>query len=178
MSRRTYGGRNQSLTRGLLTFVMIAVLAVGAGYACTKYIITPYFIGDDKPEAGTSNQQETDFSGSSIITDQQDIEEPGEDTTQNSTETVADGDITANTGEAISLYCIQFGSFSLREGAETTQATLRASNIETSVILKDGSYKVIGTPYTNEEKAKEALSEMKAVAGEDIFITTMEAQLK
>ena len=47
MVRRRYTGRKQSLGRGIITFFLIAILALGAGYALTKYIITPYLIGEE-----------------------------------------------------------------------------------------------------------------------------------
>ena len=80
--------------------------------------------------------------------------------------------------QTLNLYCIQFGSFIAKEGADATVADLKAVNIDSMVFMNDGSYKVIGTPYTQEEKAREAMASLKAVAGEEIFITTMEAWMK
>lgn len=179
MVRRNYSGRSQVV----MTIALIAVLAIGAGYACTKYIITPYFIGDEGSEPTGTGSEENDFSGSSIITDQQDtdIADQTGKPEDLGIEAVSSGnnssDIFENS-QKVNLYCIQFGSFSVQEGAQTTADSLKALDIDAIVIQNDGSYKVIGTPFTNEEKAREAMAKLKPVAGEDIFITTMEAWMK
>jgi hypothetical protein len=180
VGRRRYVGQNQRIGRGILTFALIAVLAVGAGFTVTKYIISNYFTAEKDLITEDTDQGDQDFPGSSIIIDQQEIKEGDPDNTAPSapTNTPTIGGSTAGTKETINLYCIQFGSFSSKEGATAAAANLKASNIDTMVLMYDGSYKVIGTPFTKEEKAREVLPSMKAVAGEEVFITTMEAWMK
>lgn len=177
VSRRKYGVRNQRFGKGFITFLLIVVLAVGLGYTLTKFVITPYLLGDEDLGAGDVNSEDQDFSGSSIITDQQDIKEGSP---QNGSASVTEntGDVSNQSNQTIGLYCIQFGSFSEKEGADTAVANLKASSIDTIVLQNDGSYKVIGTPFIQEEEAREALASMKPIAGEEIFITTMEAWMK
>ncbi|NLY71879.1 MAG: SPOR domain-containing protein [Clostridiales bacterium] len=177
MSRRR-GGYNRRYGRGLIVFVIIVILAIGSGYLTTKYFIGSFF--GDKMNADTQNSNDQDFSGSSIIVGQQDITEENNENikTENpSANNNADGK-DENTQYKITLYCIQYGSFSSKEGAEQIAQNLKASNIDTMVFITDGSYKVLGTPYIKEEVAREALANMKTIAGEDIFITTVEATMK
>ena len=183
MSRRTGMGRERSLLRGLVTFGLILVLAVGAGYAATKYIITPYLNGSTDEPANT-NQADTKepaiFSGSAIITNGS----PAEDTsTINPSEPATnqigntDTQVKQNATRFI-LYSIQYGSFQSKEGAKAVATDLGSQNITTLILYTDGTYKVIGSPYTEEEKARKALTSQKETVGEDIFLTTLEATLQ
>jgi len=159
--RRRYTGRKQSFGRGIITFFLIAILALGAGYAFTKYIITPYLIGEEDEALPDSsiivNQQE--------VKDEQDIQE----------NTVLPEQ---KTNQTVKMYCIQFGSFGEKDRADVVVANLKTSKVEAIVIQNDGFYKVLGKPYLQEDTAREGLEAMKTVWGEDIFITTMEAWMK
>lgn len=177
LSRRR-GGYNKPYRRGLIVFVIIILLAIGSGYLITKYIIGSFYGDELSADGQGSNDQ--DFSGSSIIIGQQDIteENPEDDKNENPSVATNVNNNLENTQHTITLYCIQYGSFSAKEGAEQVVQELRASNIDTMVFITDGSYKVLGTPYTREEDAREALANMKAIVGEDIFITTVEAMMR
>ena len=182
MGRRTGTGKNRAFGSRVVTFFLILVLAVGAGYAATKYIITPYFIGDKDQAATAEEQPEADsFSGSAIITSEQQgtgmstgalSSDPTDSSVIENHQTSAEGIETAT------LYCIQYGSFQSKEGALAVVASLDGKSIE-SIVLKNGEYyKVIGTAYTQEDQARKFMESQKSTIGEDLFITTLEAQLR
>lgn len=134
MRRRIGTGRNSTFGSRALTFFLILILAVGAGYAMTKYVITPYLIGDkDQGGTNTNTPPAVNFSGSAISTSQQ--QTTGNDTVDQTIGSV-DSNITSSDQvadewiETITLYCIQYGSFQSNEGALAVVASLDSQNIE------------------------------------------------
>jgi lysophospholipid acyltransferase (LPLAT)-like uncharacterized protein len=57
-------------------------------------------------------------------------------------------------------------------------STLTDAEIAVMVIQKDGSYKVLGAPHMTKDEAKASLERTKAVAGDDLFVTTVEVRLQ
>lgn len=176
MSKRGNTGRERTLTRGLFTFFLVLVLAIGAGYVATKYVITPYFMGE-----GEESIEPTVFSGSAIITDQS--QAPGSDegpidTTLVDTIPIQSSQGTSVESQPVYLYCIQYGSFQTGESAATVAQDLAGKEIETLVFHSKGYYKVVSTPYINEEIARRDLQAQKITIGEDIFLTKLEATLQ
>lgn len=176
MSKRGNTRRERTLTRGLFTFFLVLVLAVGAGYAATKYVITPYFMGD-----GEDTIEPTVFSGSAIITDQSQtsgLDEESTDTTLLDTIPVQISQGTSGESQPVILYCIQYGSFQTGESATTVAQDLAGKQIDTMVFHSKGYYKVVSTPYQKEENARRDLEVQKITIGEDIFLTKLEATLQ
>ncbi len=181
MSKRRYANSGGSFGKGMLTFLIVVLLAVGAGYGLTEFVITPYFLGSDKEEPQENESTQQGFDGSSIISDQQNVNTEGEETGAPVTEAPSpqqqETQTVTTTGTNV-FYCIQYGSFSDRVGAETVASSLVASDIAVMIMQKDGAYKLIGTPYITKEEAVSSMEKVKAVAGNDIFITTVEVRLQ
>jgi len=78
MSKRRYTYRNKPFGRGFLVFVIVAILAVGAGYGLTEYVVKPFFLGEDI-KATEENPSQEEFNGSSIIINQQDVNDINSD---------------------------------------------------------------------------------------------------
>lgn len=183
MSNRSRLRRVPSQGRFVLTFIIVAALAVVTGYGFTNYIIKPLFFGADEANkgevAGTDEGSiSQEFEGSSIIIDQQEIHtEDGNTSTPMSDEQDAKepepGTVTSNM-----LYSIQFGSFSDRTGAEVMSSTLALSDISTTIVEKAGSYKLIGAPFISKDEAVKALEEVKKIVGDEPFITTVEVIMR
>lgn len=86
--------------------------------------------------------------------------------------------VTQGEGAAVSMYCVQFGSFLAEEGAKETLAQLQARGIDAYIVNKADTYKVLGTPYASKEEARQARDALLAVAGQDLFVTTMEVKIQ
>jgi Sporulation related domain. len=173
---------------GFSIFVVIIVLAVAAGYAGTKYVVYPYLLDNrnqiedasEQPKAdGTATDAGVDVTTNtpSVIIDKQDIK----NTTDNSTSTDGTlenpGSTAANSGSATAKtgngpYCVQFGSFSTRESAETLSSELTGKGIYSYILESGGAQKVLGLPYTNQEKAKEAVAIVSSEAA-DAFVVDL-----
>lgn len=171
MKRRSrYPGRDARA--GFSVFIVVIILAVAAGYAGTKYIIYPYLLGNNPAEStgeqnGDDNQAsntstDTVSSPPSIIIDQQNLK---------------DGTDSGNENPSVSSggngpFSVQFGSFSAKEGADVLSAELSGKGIYSYVYESGGSYKVLGLPYSTEEKAREAASVVSAVVS-DVFVVNL-----
>lgn len=181
--RNRYTQGRKSFGKGILIFLFIVALALGAGYAATKYLITPYLFEDNKFQPETKGQEgeiENNAATDSILSDQQIIGETDTDETSNPAETSgqAVGPASPVSDGMIGLYCIQYGSYMEESRAEDALNELKARGIETAIVLKDGRYKVVGTPYISEDTARSSLAKMKAMAGDEIFLTSMEARIE
>lgn len=174
MKRRNRYPR-RSISAGFGIFIVVIILAVAVGYAGTKYIIYPYLLGNHtEEEAGQNNGQtagDNTAGGSpaddvpsapSIIIDQQDM--------ANVTPEIGNSGQLATGGAG--PYCVQFGSFSAKTGAETMSAELSGHGIYSYVFESGGSYKVLGLPYTEEAKAREAADIVSAVVL-DVFVVDL-----
>lgn len=183
MNKRRYINRNRSLGQGFLIFIIVAVLAVGAGFGLTEYVIKPFFLGADT-ETPEENLPQEGFQGSTIIVDQQDVNDVNTEEGETSgpvAEVPAPEQQQSEAGStsiANLLYCIQYGSFSDLAGAEAMASSLAASDIAVMVMQKDGAYKLLGAPYMTKEEAKISLEKAKAVAGDDLFVTTVEVRIQ
>lgn len=183
MSKRRYTYRNKPFGQGFLVFVIVAILAVGAGYGLTEYVVKPFFLGEDI-KATEENPSQEEFNGSSIIIDQQDINDINSKDQETSAPvagepaTLQQQQQNGGTSTANLLYCVQYGSFSDQAGAEAMVSTLTDADIAVMVIQKDGSYKVLGAPHMTKDEAKASLERTKAVAGDDLFVTTVEVRLQ
>lgn len=171
MKRRNRYPRRDART-GFSVFIIVIILAVAAGYAGTKYIIFPYLLGDNPAEnSGSQNGEEKTATDSavdvitstpSIIIDQQNL--TNETTTVN-----GNADVTAS---AKGPFSVQFGSFSAKEGADKLSTELTGKGIYSYVYESGGSYKVLGLPYSTEEKAKGAAAVVSAVVS-DVFVVNL-----
>ena len=167
MNRRNRYPRRDVRT-GFSVFIIVIILAVAAGYAGTNYIIFPYLLGNN-PAENTSEQNKENItttetavdvipSSPNIIIDQQNLKD----------ETVNSGVVSSAKGP----FCVQFGSFSAKEGADTMSTELSGKGIYSYVYESGGSHKVLGVPYSTEEKAREAAAVVSAVAS-DVFVVNL-----
>lgn len=196
---KRYRRSGNGILSGMLIFLVVMVLAVGAGFLCTKYIIYPYILGGEAPFGTSENgktlenngedQSQTPEGNPSIVEDGQDI--TGSDGTQetsvgtseqtpvpeqsNTGTTAADTD--SGHTNAVNLYTIQYGSFTTEEGARQVVSSLQAAGIGAILLVKDGIYKVVEEPYASEERARAVLPDRKSSFGDAVFLTTMEAWL-
>ena len=171
MKRRNRYTRRDART-GFSVFIIIIILAVVAGYAGTKYIIFPYLLGNNPAEdsgsqkvgdnTATDSAVDVITSSPSIIIDQQNL--------KNETATVNGNTNVAASGQG--PFSVQFGSFSTKEGADKLSAELTGKGIYSYVYNSGGSYKVLGLPYSTEEKARGAASVVSAVVS-DVFVVNL-----
>lgn len=172
--RNRYPRRGQSAGFSVSIFVLVIILAIAVGYAGTKYIIYPYLLGNNASEeqgqtgqtgqtgdiAATGSAVDSNTSVPSIIIDQQDlvdqlVQNPG----------------TLVTGGA-GPYCVQFGSFSTKDGADAMSVQLSGEGIYSYVLESGGTYKVLGLPYADETKAREAADVVSSVVS-DVFVVDL-----
>jgi hypothetical protein len=156
---------------GFSIFIIVLILAVAAGYAGTKYIIFPYLLGNNPAESSgdqtggdktaTETAVDTITSPPSVIIDKQNLTN---DTSNNGNSNV----VTGGNGP----FSVQFGSFSAKTGADKLSAELTGKGIYSYVYESNGSYKVLGLPYSTEEKAREAASVVSAVVS-DVFVVNL-----
>ncbi|MDO4553138.1 MAG: SPOR domain-containing protein [Bacillota bacterium] len=76
------------------------------------------------------------------------------------------------------MYCVQFGSFSTREGAESALAGLKEKSVDAYLVERDGAYKLLGAPCGSKEEAVRLRDSLIPQAGEDLFVTTMEVTIQ
>ncbi len=181
MNRRRNSGYGTSVGKIILIFIAISILAVGAGYGFTKYIITPRFSGSVKDELPKETNPAGEFNGSSIIIDQQTVKSADQDTPDSDTGGTPGTQQQQNPESKASgavLYSVQYGSFSDKSGAEAASSVLASSSIATVVVEKNGSYKLIGAPFVTKEEARSSLEKHKAIGGNDIFVTAVEVKME
>lgn len=187
---KRYRRSGSSFLPGIITFLLVTALAVGAGYLCTKYIIYPYILGEEMPFGKVDKEQtpkdgvedqskeqepKSDGETPAVIEDGQDITDA--DAEGKTTETTAPTPSEGHT-DAVSLYTIQYGSFATEEGAKEAASSLLSAGVGTIILGKDGRYKVVEEPYANEERARAVLPGRKASFGEAVFLTKMEAWMQ
>ncbi len=157
---------------GFSVFIMVIILAVAAGYAGTKYIIYPYLLDNNQTEktgepgdggtTSTNGAVDVITSAPSVIIDQQNLKN---DTSGNENSNSA---VVSGSGP----FSVQFGSFSSKDGAEAFSSELSGKGIYSYVYESGGSYKVLGLPYSTEEKAKQAASVVSTVVS-DVFVVNL-----
>ena len=77
-------------------------------------------------------------------------------------------------GESEQVYAIQFGSYSTYEGAQEAALQEVSKGHTVRIVEKDGSYKIVGSPYTDRTEAERALAAISPEGEDGLFITTME----
>jgi hypothetical protein len=176
---------------GFSVFIFVIILAVAFGYAGTKYIIYPYLLGNDgsKTSGGqnstgntvTNTAIDTVTSKSGIIIDQQNLKNDTQNnqSQSNGTPTGTNGNQATGTIAPASEnlkgpFSVQFGSFSTKTGADSLTNELSGKGIYSYAYESNGSYKVLGLPYSSEGKAKEAAAVASAVVP-DVFVVNLSA---
>ena len=158
-------------------FIVIVILAVAAGYTGTKYVVYPFLLDssahadhltESQNDAETASESGIDTIASmpSVILDQQNVQNIKEE--EDTKTTSSDSTAVAGSGP----YCVQFGSFSAKEGAETLSKELSAKGIYSFVVEDGDSQKVLGLPYTTKEKASEAAAIVSAEVT-DVFVVDL-----
>ena len=156
---------------GFSVFIIVIILAVAAGYAGTKYIIFPYLLGPAKSDntvGGGGGGKTTTETAVDVITSPPSVIIDG----QNLKNGDADNGKSNAVSSASGPFSVQFGSFSTKEGADAMSAELTGKGIYSYVFESGGSYKVLGLPYSTEEKAKQAASVVSAVVS-DVFVVNL-----
>jgi len=149
----------------------VIILAVAAGYAGTKYIIFPYLLGNS-PAESSENRTGGDKTASDAAVDT--IASPpsviidGQDLKNGAANSGNSGAVSSANGP----FSVQFGSFSTKAGADQMSAELTGKGIYSYVYESGGSYKVLGLPYSTEEKAKQAASVVSSVVS-DVFVVNL-----
>lgn len=169
--KKHYRYPRRNAKAGFSVFIIVIILAVAAGYAGTKYIIYPYLLGDSPAEsAGEQNGENNSATDTavdvipdspSIIIDQQNVKDK-----------TAEGNGNGGSGTGAGPYSVQFGSFTTKDGADAFSAELTGKGIYSYVYESGGSYKVLGLPYTTEDKAREAASVVSSVVS-DVFVINL-----
>lgn len=170
MRRRNRYPRRDVRT-GFSVFIIIIILAVAAGYAGTKYIIVPYLL----EPAASENSDDNDGNGKTateaavdVITSPPSVIIDGQNLKNDSTNSGNSNAVSSAKGP----FSVQFGSFSSVEGAEAMSAELTGKGIYSYVYESGGSYKVLGLPYSTEEKARQAASVVSAAVS-DVFVVDL-----
>ena len=186
---------------GFSVFLFVIILAVAFGYAGTKYIIYPYLLGNDEAKTSdgqngavnpvTNTAIDTVTSVPGIIIDQQNLKDDtknnqnSQNNQNNQSSQATNANANANTdngqvaGSAVPSgenlkgpFSVQFGSFSTKTGADSLTNQLSGNGIYSYVYESNGSYKVLGLPYSSEGKAKEAAAVVSAVVP-DVFVVNL-----
>jgi len=117
---------------------------------------------DNGDKTATDTAIDVITSPPSVIIDQQNL--------QNETTTVnGNSDVAAS---AKGPFSVQYGSFSAKDGADALSVELSGKGIYSYVYESGGSYKVLGLPYSTEEKARGAASVVSAVVS-DVFVVNL-----
>lgn len=170
--KRHYRYPRRDARTGFSVFLIVIILAVAAGYAGTKYFIFPYLLGNSPAEnpgeqtgedkAATDTDADVISSPPSVIIDKQNLK--NDTTAENGNPNTASG--------GNGPFSVQFGSFTTKSGADALSTELTEKGIYSYVYESGGSYKVLGLPYSTEEKAKEAASIVSAVVS-DVFVVNL-----
>lgn len=192
---RNYRRGRSGMGGGIFLFIILFALATG--YAGTKYIVYPYFLGTSPMEKTNEQTDETNQGGDvtstpGIILDQQDIKDvegSKEGTGAADKETGADKETAAvqETGQPESTtsniatskgpFTVQFGSFATKEGAEAFASELSTMGIYAYIYESEGNHKLLGLPYAEKAKAQEAVSIVSAQVP-DVFVVDMSTLIK
>lgn len=174
--KRRYRYPGRSTGNGFTLFIIVIILAIAVGYAGTKYIVYPYLLGnggvsdtEDQDPAPSDNGTDTVTSLPSVIIDQQNVQN------QNQEQNPITGDASGGSQTIDSSkgpFSVQFGSFSTKPGADAMTEELTGKGIYSYVYESNGTFKVLGLPYSSEAKAKEAAAIVSAVVS-DAFVVNL-----
>lgn len=189
--------RNQLSLFGIL---IIILLAVATGYVGAKYVIYPYLLDGQAPNKTTTEESTKNKTADNpitslpgVIVDKQEIKEEknnkdsstdqttnkdaSKDTKDTNAQVKDTGSNTATTTTPSGVntkgaYSLQFGNFTVKEGAEKRVKELINLGISAYVFETNGGYRVLGNTYDNKERAKEAAQIVLPSAG-DVFVIDM-----
>lgn len=156
------GNNRRGRSRGPTFFYLILMIAVALaiGYAGAEYLIYPYLSGESffSKDPADSTESLENSTSTGIIVDQQEIQDVGMSSAE------------SGTSPSLSIFSLQFGSFSTKEAAVTRQAELSGRSIPTYLITSDNTYKVLGMAYLDKEQARAHAAAWKA-QDLDVFVS-------
>ena len=184
MNRRNRRTRGAGLQIPLLCTVVL--LAIGCGYLCSHFLVIPLLMQNpvsgpeqtaQEPEKTVQEPELPPADGGSEGQSKQETDlpvKPEDPDAEKATEPSGEPAAEPKTG---TRYVIQYGAFSTKEGAEERKNELQGVGIQTLLLERDNAFKLYGDPCFSESAARLFLEQRKAAAGEDIFITVVEANL-
>ena len=184
MNRRNRRTRGTALQIPLVCTVVL--LAIGCGYLCSRFLVVPLLQQDpiseseqmaQEPGQAAQTPDQTSDGNGSEGKDEADPAPSGETENQDPGQNPEPSDEPAAEPKTGTRYVIQYGAFSTREGAEERKNELQGLGIQTILLERDNAFKLYGDPCFSESAARLFLEQRKAAAGEDIFITVVEANL-
>lgn len=185
-SRRPRPGFSGSL----LISGLIVILAVAVGYAGTKYVIYPFLLnggikaedtgtragagGSGSDGADKAQPQTVKPTGSGVVTGEQKVTDltPGAITPTSAAVSAPAPEKKPEGQISETLYSIQFGSFSAKEGAQAEKQALLSQGISAYIWENGGAFKVMGMPYLQKDRAKEAAGALKSALN-DVYVASM-----
>ncbi|MBE6032714.1 MAG: hypothetical protein E7224_05920 [Clostridiales bacterium] len=200
-TRRKKSGRGGSFLPLLLVLVLFAG---GLGYGVTKYLIYPQVLKIEEPVSLKVSflDKLAESNPSGAVVGEQPLSQPpadsspytgepytntalaGEGGSTESNPSAPSGnlpltgethaDSSSYTGEAQLVYAIQFGSYSSYAGAQEAADAEKAKGREVRIVEKDGSYKIVSSPYSDRTEAERELAVISPEGEDGLFITTME----
>ncbi|MBQ9931230.1 MAG: SPOR domain-containing protein [Firmicutes bacterium] len=120
--------------------------------------------------AGEGGSTESNPSGA--VVGEQPLSQPLADSSPYTGEPYTDS--SSYTGEAQLVYAIQFGSYSSYAGAQEAADAEKAKGREVRIVEKEGSYKIVSSPYSDRTEAERELAVISPEGEDGLFITTME----
>lgn len=94
-------------------------------------------------------------------------------TGESSGDETASGDSgTGNTCEAVTLYRVQCGAYSVKKNADAKLAKVKAAGFDTYMVKVDGLFKIQVGAYSKKANAEAQLAKLKKAGFADAFITT------
>ena len=183
-----HSGNAKKTGVNFLSVLAIIGLSVVLGFLTTKYVVYPLLLGEEasfdvvlgkigihteekREKNGEAAGKEADSADSQETAGAENAGIKAADTDEKVKEEAlssADSD-----KESFEGYAIQFGSFSTEQAANTLLQELSASGIHTSILKKDGMFKVIGQLFPDAESAAAEKAKVDAACGErysDAFV--------
>lgn len=150
------------------------IIAVGAAYLGTKYILYPYILDKKGTTAEkTSNEdQNADTSPNTIPENKS----PDKDTNTDTTNT-NEGSQKPVGENLMNLYYPQLGNFTQKENASSLIKQLKTGGIFACILESQGRYKVVTMPYTEKQQAEEDIVKMANYSTE-IFVMNRQVSLE
>lgn len=146
--------RKSNMTNKVVSVVIVISISVLAGYMTANYLIGPMLGLESEPVF------------SDFVKDKKDAEKEKKTELPESETKVVEDQIPVQSEKGFAL---QYGSFSSKNGAQQCADELQSKGIETSIIEKDGNYKVIGKVFDTKEEAR--MHKNTSAAEGDIFVT-------